>query len=524
MPIFSNRMLLPVLLSVSSCGGWNTDLDTLNADAGEETLAETADASFDDIGPAATKGQSLPLPPKAWPAGKDCAERLDRVLHLSEEDFYRLDPDSATIAILPLQHDHHDLESLPFPLIRQTQSNQYLCVLTVDRRGFSNPQFVASNDRRVFRTARLRSTFPKGTKRRTNPEYKRLESDIKAARKKENEGSSSFETGDPLLDLIGFVAGGVIEGASSYFGKSELQELEDKRETIDPFVEEPVMTTYSYDLSELETRRHAQWSLTLSDQTTGQVWHHLLKSSETLSVALSDNRHPKDMTVQHSPQFRLMNSTDLSLWERSAPPLPMQDLRNIATAWAASAPMPASIATLEQNAGPPLPVEQTLEVSPPVAKIAPIVAAKPPVHQVIEPAAASGHRGAARIADGFEVIRIGKDRRAVAFHVAEDTLLAPIDSLPQSSLIELVYPGKTLVYGLIEERDSNSGMARIFSPRSFEPLDVETKATSPVEIKGQAPSAHGTPVLVDQKVHAVWFENGQMVSASRFADLIGNKN
>ena len=480
------------------------------------------------IQPAA--GAAGILPPLPWPQEGNCASRLLAILNFSPDERSRLDPDAATLGIMPLgagllpeQVDELGRE-LVVPVLRSPGPGQPACVVTIGSAANASPHAT----RHVFRTTRLTSTFPKGTRRTANPDRKLLEKKLAEARKDKRadrkSGSGEVSTGDPVLDLVGLMAGGLISGITGYFETDEVAALEAELKATDAFIEEPLLTTYKYDLTELESRRTATLILALVDMRDGTGWFRQQDITDRQLVALSDNRHPGDKTSQHGPAFRLMTSSELEIRERQTPVPGEAELRIAAGLWASTPPVALTLDDLRQptplTTPPARDTEELTASSLELPSADDDVADIEPAARAPAPAVATARKPAGqwRAANRSEVVAVGHDGATVAFHVSEDELIVPANALPASSIVELVYPDGMTVYGLIERRDDSSGLARLFSPRSGTPLalDLDTGGDLP-DIKA---SARGTPVMHDGRVRGIWMQEGIILPAGSMTSLV----
>lgn len=455
----------------------------------------------------------------AWPAVGHCARRLDAVLAMPPEQRDGLDRRNTPFALLPLDGIVADTalagfaRELAMPLVDRDSTSGHACILAIGR---AEPQLPRSS-RKVFRTVRLKSSFPRGMKKRANPEVRQIEKALSEARKDERarRKSAAVATGDPALDLLGHVAGGLIDGISAWFEPSEVEELEARLAATDPFIEEPLMSTYSYTLQELETRREATLRLALVETATGRGWQSRSSIRERRFVALSDDRHPQDHTTRHGPAFTPMTSTELQMWERQAAVPDEAFLSRTVAGWLAMPDQPLRLEDLffrdtDIAAGTPVPpapplMDETPARTPSANDAAIRPAAGHPAETV--PARTSPPAWSAGL------VKIGEHDGAVAFHVGRDQLIAPADALPASSIVELVYPDGMLVYGLIETTDEESGLARIFSPREAAPLPLDDGPPGDLSAMDAAPA--GTPILVDGSVRAIWLGNGMYIPSGR---------
>ena len=455
-----------------------------------------------------------PVAHHSWPTAKSCPSLLQDVLAMVENNELPDRMQAAPLAILPMGLDAEAIGSdFPLPVIGRSEADAYPCLLLAQR--VSEP---VTETRRVLRSAKLRSTFPKGTRRTVNPERRKLEKALSAARWRREDNDEIASTGDPTLDLVGLVVGGVIDGVASFWKKDEIAELEAQLDEAPAFIEEPVLTPYSYKLTELDISRVTGLEVTIYDTERQLAWTNDVIHREVLEVALSDDRHPDDPTIQHSRSRRLMTSTELDAWEHRVPVPSAGEIVRLATDAVRNPPAIIDMARL-----------LTAPIQVAAADIAPAAGADPAAPSRQPRVLASDRRAVVtseeepktrtlRSATAAELVRIGKEGSSVAFHLSSEQLIAPLDGLSTSSLVQLQYPDGEQALGLVEKRDDERGIALVYSPKPglVLPLatDLGTEVTDPPAIR-----VPGTPIIEGESVRAIWLGHGEIVEARDIDEL-----
>ncbi|MCB2054438.1 MAG: hypothetical protein KDE35_09380 [Geminicoccaceae bacterium] len=443
-----------------------------------------------------------------WPQASTCPETLAAIEAMADRGALPPSSEGAPLAVLahgrtPVAFD----PDLPLPSATAEGSGAYRCLLTVA--AITDP--AAGAERRVLREARLRSSYPTGTKRVVNPRYTELRDSLRDETREDGAGRRAITTGDPAIDLVGVIAGGILDGASALWRDDERAGIERELAETGRYEDQPILSPYGYTLTELEAVRRASIVVALLDRRTGEGWRRSLPVEERLDVALSDDRHPDDPTIQHTPSFRPMTSTTLAAWERGAPQV---SLRRIAAAMRDAARAPAAPLTLAAV------IDETRS-----ADAAPraLVRRDAPEGSIADVAPAAGlpARDAAALDPSTDHrVRLGEAGHAVGFFVTPDELVTPLDVLPRSSLVALTYADGEVIHGMVERRDPMLGLALVYSPREGTPLALDERAAP---IRPTATPSHGEPLMSEAGVTGVWLADRRIVPARSLAGLLGSR-
>jgi len=442
----------------------------------------------------------------AWPEATACPALLDRLDAMWRDGRWPDNADDAPLALVVTEGAAAEALALDMtlPRIPWREAEGYRCLILVD-----SPERRETASDRVIREARLHASYPRDSKRKSNPQYEAIEKEIARLDSGRGGGDPFIEpTGDPELDLWGVIANGVIDGFSALTGVGRRAELESLLEATPEHVEEPVMSPYSYTLRELEATRAAAYRVALIDAEAGLAWPGPIARKESERFALSDDRHPGDETIQHDPDSRLVTSSDLEDWRTSPPPLEVSRL--VAELAGRAAATPAEAITLPElvarwSEAAPKPLVRAAEAPPEPA------AGPAPAERATEDPAASGAHGepdrepdlAAAGAGHPSLVRVGDDEEGFGFYVDPDLILTATALLADSSLVAVTLDDGRRIYGVVEAEDADLGLALVYVPRPGPPLALAESDGLPRAAGAYLDDPAGLPLLVDGAVAAI---------------------
>lgn len=251
----------------------------------------------------------------AWPAGDTCRSKLAAAAALPEAERQHLDPATSPLAVtvigggLPVPPDLVQTGlTLDLP-IRTTAPAGAPCLLLVEL-----APTVRSAPRQPLAHAIVPSTYRRGTQRVANPAHEALRRKVREL--EGDPGDDVIATGDPTIDLIGLVAGGLLNGIGSIWrGRAESEARAALAATPASFAE-PVWEPYTYQLTTVETERTGQLRATLIERAQGLSWPLEQTVHERRRFKVAVGRLPKDRDLLESRGGDVVTTADVTVWER----------------------------------------------------------------------------------------------------------------------------------------------------------------------------------------------------------------
>ncbi len=286
-----------------------------------------------------------------WPSGDTCRAILAAATALPPVAQRRLDPAAAPIAVAMIDGgalvppDQTGLAS-EVPLAGGDPAAAP-CLLLVERTSTTRWK-----PRKVVAHEIVRSTYRRGSQRVANPEHAALRRKIRELDDDQDDGI--IATGDPTIDLIGLVAGGLLNGIGAIWrGRAEGEARAAMAAMPSSFVE-PVWEPYTYQLTTVETERAGQLRATLIERAQGLSWPLEQTVHERRRFKVAVGRLPKDRGLLESQGGDIVTTTDVAVWESGGlepslawlatalPTAPVgglqRDLAMVMAAWAARPP------------------------------------------------------------------------------------------------------------------------------------------------------------------------------------------
>lgn len=481
-----------MLLVLAACGR------TLEPDAQADAAAFLVEPA---AGPSAAASERVP-----WPKAASCAGIVERVLELDRDRAGRLDRATAPLVLATDEQSALTVAGeLAIPEAPIRQGNEAPCVLLLGQ-----PTPLASEPDRILGRQTVHSSYQTGSKRRRNPEHQALKDELASARREAERGVDVLATGDPLLDLIGMVAGSVIGGVDAVVTGRELEELEATLDATPAYIEDPVLTPYRYERVDVAAERRFAVPVALHEQSTGAIWSTVITLSEAERFAVVDGRHAKDADNSQAADARSLTSAALAIWHRQAPPLEDRALlTHLAAAIRSGEPARGSLddawAMLRQTTAPTAMLaslepaadfeatERGRETTATAAGGSPVLAGGA-LAGLPEPAA--GPMGSATVGPLLaNLVRVG-EAELPGFYVSAEHILIPAAALGRSSLLAVRYADGMRAYGLVELIEEELGVALVYLPRPGEALTLTAGLPLPPATRGEPGVPWGTESAV----------------------------
>ncbi len=515
--------ILLLLLGACNAPAWRHAADGVDDGSIEPAAGSASDATE-------------PRPLVAWPPAASCADLVHELVAMDAASAHRLDGAASPLGAASVAPGTVVLRvDLPVPQVAVADLGSFDCALVV---GPASPLPAAAD--RVLDQRTVQSSHRSGTRRGPNPEHHRLERELAAARRAGTSGDVSLlKTGDPMLDLIGTVAGGIIDGIDAFSADRDARRLETALAATPAFIDEPIEQPYSYTLSEIEAQRRAFVPIALHDRAAGTALHASVTVAEQRRFAVAVDRHPGDVG---QPQLSAPTPTtpaELDAWRQATPTMSMRtalahiagiaeadgeptaatlDLAIAATRatrpdrqWAAAAgdaplrpPRPGAAASTAAVGSNDIPAA----VGRSLGALEPAVGPLPADEHGTDAARAAAATDLLQL----NLLEVGTDGVA-AFYITAEHIVVPAEAVGRSSLVAVRYPDGMRAHGLVELIDGQLGLALVYLPRRGEPLPLH-RAPSPAPDTTSPP---GMPWVVDGGVSGL-FVSDAATSMPRWID------
>ena len=434
------------------------------------------------IAPAAG-GVEPAVASSGWPDAGSCAALVRALAALDAAVARELDPMAAPLVVTSLGADALAIGTdRPIPEVGSHQTAAAPCAILVGA-----PMDLPAPADTILDRRTVHSAYPTGTKRRRNPEHQALERDLSATKRGATGRIDVLATGDPLLDLIGTVAGGVIGGIGAAAKRSDVRAAEAALAATPAFIEDPILTPYRYDLVELEAERRLAVPVALYDRALGRSTATTVTLAERRRFAVVDGRHPNDAGPLHAGDATPVSAAELTAWRRAQPAIATSILLTHLAAIEPTAPGEpetleaamvrlASPAAATPRGSASRPTQRGNEA--PLGVPAALAASVDAILAAPEPAAAIASMPATRLQPA-DLVRVGAADRA-GFYVTPEHVLVPAEALGYSSLVVVRYPDGMRAHGLVELVDETLGLALVYLPRRGAALPLRaTTSTAP---------------------------------------------
>jgi Trypsin-like peptidase domain len=429
--------------------------------------------------PAVTAAAPPEGPPIDWAKAEDCRARL----RLLEEAVAsgRLNPGErppiavvlpgspggrdwlappgvAITADLPLEvHEWADAAELGVP-----------CVLLIE------PARDQRVGHRLVSRDTVRSLYQNGVRSERNPDYDLAQLRVRQAeRELRDDGPDILKVGDPMLDLVGLLIGGVFSGFSQGANERELDEAVTELASTSRSRDRPLYRAYEFERITMIAGKEATVPVALLDRASGGVWRAELRQRERRQLVILEGLDPRDRDYDKHSAATLTRH-DFERWQREPPQL---RLSAIAAALRKGDPAPAPDALAVAAVRPPgpeaiaadpgrsVPVEDdpwsTDDARPAalgldLAGLAPGAGPRP---------AAPGDPRAA----GMVHLAAG-GRSGSGVYVRPDLVLTTAQLVDRTSVVDVVTRDGTRVLGLVARTDPIRGLALVQVARPGPPV------------------------------------------------------
>jgi hypothetical protein len=443
-------------------------------------------------------------PPIDWAKAEDCRARL----RLLEEAVAsgRLNPDERPpiAVVLPGSPGGRDwlappsvaiAADLPLGVHERTDAAELgvPCVLLIE------PARDQRVGHRLLGRETVRSAYQNGTRSERNPDYDLAQLRVRQAeRELKDDGPDILKVGDPMLDLVGLLVGGVFSGFSQGANERELDEAVTELASIPRSRDRALYRAYEFERITMIAGKEATIPVALLDRANGRVWRAELRQRERRELVILEGLDPRDRDYdKHSAGT--LSRNDFERWQREPPQL---QLSAIAAALREGDPTPTPDPLAVAAVQPPEP--GTIAADPgrsdpveaePIDRTDLVAAANRPSESVVglvedDPWSADDARPAATGPDlaavapgaGPRAAAPGDPRAAGVVHltaggrsgsgiyVRPDLVLTTAQLVERTSVVDVVTRDGARVLGLVARSDLIRGLALVQVARAGPPV------------------------------------------------------
>jgi hypothetical protein len=289
------------------------------------TAASPAVAAREDRSSA---GAPVPID---WASADDCLGQL-RLLHAAAAQG-RLDPAHAppfavVSATAPTSLDWIHASTVPLVLDLPLDSYEDQgsaaaatpCLLLVEQ-----PSDLRAGHR-VIDFQNVASDYQSGVRSEKNPDYDAAQARLREAeRESKGGGSDVLRVGDPMLDLVGLLVGGVIATFSHLGSGDDVDEALTALKETPRSRDRPVYSAYEFERSTVRAGKEATIPITLRDLRRGQIWRTQLRQREMRQFAVVEGLDPRDRDYEQH-RAGAFSWEEFDHWQRQPPQLPVSAL------------------------------------------------------------------------------------------------------------------------------------------------------------------------------------------------------
>lgn len=326
----------------------------------------------------------------------------------------------------------------------------------------------------------VRSRYKSGTTSEKNPAYEVAKVRLRQAEKAAKPSKSSLmKIDDPLLDLVGTLVGGALNGLGQWGAGDQLEEALNTLIATPPRIERPKYKNYQYELRHISARREATIPVILTDRRLARSWEVSLKQREQRHFAVITGLDPQD---ENYTRLRQENMTEqrFQRWLTAEPSLALADV----TAGLLDRPSSIPLDRLALVSEEQTPSETAALASGVFFDAAASPAAQPstspPANHSGQQSSAKSGRASGKLAAGAptggsrqsRANIVGEVMRAEGVFVAPHFILTPSEIIGDRGLVDIEDRPGHAALGLVAAIDHGLGLALIQSPMPGLPMAV----------------------------------------------------
>jgi hypothetical protein len=268
--------------------------------------------------------------PIDWAAAGDCLAQL-RLLHATAGSGRldeRQEPPFAVLAAAPTT----SLEWIQAPAVPVVAD---LPLASYENQGAATaaaPCLLLVEPARDLRAAHrvadfedVASVYQSSVRSEKNPDYDAAQARLRdAERGTRSGGPNVLRVGDPMLDLVGILVGGVIT-AFGHVGDDDLDDALAELKETPRSRDRPIYRAYEFERSTVRAGKEAVIPIALRDLRRGRVWRTQLRQREMRQFAVLDGLDPRDRDYEQH-RAGAMSWREFEHWQRDPPQLTLSAL------------------------------------------------------------------------------------------------------------------------------------------------------------------------------------------------------
>jgi hypothetical protein len=269
---------------------------------------------------------SEPLPAIDWAGAPDCQAKLALVVEATKAGRWPPDERPPIAVVLGRPSDRVDWLAAPdvtltadLPLEAHEPTDPAIsgasCLLLVE------PARDQRVGQRPIGHETVRSLYESGTRSERNPDYDAAQLRLRQAERTSDEKTPGIlRVGDPLLDLMGLLVGGVISGFSQGSHERDVDEAMSALAATPRSVEQPVYRPYQFERQTILAGKEATIPVALIDRANRLVWRTQLHQRERRQFDILDGLDPRDRDFEKYSSTSVSRQ-DFEHWQNEPPQL-----------------------------------------------------------------------------------------------------------------------------------------------------------------------------------------------------------
>jgi hypothetical protein len=170
------------------------------------------------------------------------------------------------------------------------------------------------------------SIYQSGVRSERNPDYDAAQARLREAeRESRGGGPDILRVGDPMLDLVGLLVGGVIATFSHLGSGADTNEALAALKETPRSRDRPVYSAYEFERSTVRAGKEATVPIALRDLRRGQIWRAQLRQREMRQFAVVEGLDPRDRDYEQH-RAGAFSWEEFDHWQRQPPQLPVSAL------------------------------------------------------------------------------------------------------------------------------------------------------------------------------------------------------
>jgi hypothetical protein len=194
------------------------------------------------------------------------------------------------------------------------------CLLLVEQPG------EVRADHRVVDLDTVASEYQSGVRSERNPDYDVAQARLKdAERETKRRGPSILRVGDPLLDLVGLMVGGVIATFDQVGSDDDLDDALAALKETPRSRDRPVYRAYEFERRTVRAGKEATIGVALRDLRRGRTWRSEVRQREMRQLFVLEGLDPRDRDYEQH-RAGALSREEFEHWQRQPPQLPLSAL------------------------------------------------------------------------------------------------------------------------------------------------------------------------------------------------------